>query len=272
LRYLLDSHIEKPDRTCAFRSWPSSISLLPRGGNCLWPRLVHLDNDSTTTQQGGGLWRSASPERIAGQHRNLSGSESLDFLADLLHSTGHAFSETRTRRLKEQFSDRVRLPSAPQTTVFCVYGTGLPSETAFWFRPDPRDEMWWTINPDATDENWDHPLLGRGAARSGVGLVDGDGTVPLISLGFPCRSTRRGFNRDVGRVVTFEVPHVQTSMMDLRGGSATADHVDIMGNYDVIHALLMVVTGNGGLVTDQMFSNIDQLVEQVEACEKDSVH
>jgi hypothetical protein len=55
-------------------------------------------------------------------------------------------------------------------------------------------------------------------------------------------------------------------LMDLRGGSATADHVDIMGNYDVISALLLVVTGNGADVHDRISSKLDEMVAAVDAC------
>lgn len=250
MRFLLDSHIEKPERTKAFRTWPCLTALLPKGGDCLWPDILNLVDSAQETM-------------------TLSGSSSLAFLSDLMHSTGHEFNEARIRNRTKYFSERMHLPRAPTTTVYCMYGTGLPSETSYWFHPDDTpvrgEERWWSVDPEASNETWEHPLGGNGSLRSGVGLVDGDGTVPLVSLGYPCRSPN-GFRRDVGRVVTYEVPHAPSSIMDLRGGSATADHVDIMGNYDVMSALLLVVTGNGHEVVDRVTSSIDDIILKAEHC------
>lgn len=247
LRYLLDSHITKPERTQAFRTWPCLTALLPIGGDCLWPSVLHLTDTSAP--------------------RTLDGTHALHLLSRLMNSTGHTHNVRNVEKRIREFDSRSKLPVAPSTTVYCVYGTGLPSETAYIFKPDtPRVDFLWTVDTDSTNETWSHPLQGKGVLRSGVGLVDGDGTVPLVSLGYPCRSVRGGFRSDVGRVVTYEVPHAQSSLMDLRGGSGTADHVDIMGNYDVITALLKVVTGNGGEVHDRITSDLDKLVADVDAC------
>ncbi|CUG85411.1 phospholipid:diacylglycerol acyltransferase-like, putative [Bodo saltans] len=247
LRYLLDSHIDKPERTRAFRTWPCLTALLPSGGDCVWPSVLNLTDSAHVST-------------------NLNGSAALHFLSGLMNSTGHSYNELNVRNRLRSFEARSRLPRAPSTTVYCVFGTGLPSETAYSFKPEAyRGEVMWAIDPDAHNDTWTHPLQGQGTLRSGVGLVDGDGTVPLISLGYPCRSPN-GFQQDVGRVVTYEVPHAQSSVMDLRGGSATADHVDIIGNYDVISALLMVVTGNGADVHDRISSKLDEMVAAVDKC------
>jgi len=62
-----------------------------------------------------------------------------------------------------------------------------------------------------------------------------DGTVPLISLGYMCdKGWKDSLYNPAGiKVITREYYHETASSFDLRGGSKTADHVDILGNYAV---------------------------------------
>lgn len=100
----------------------------------------------------------------------------------------------------------------------------------------------------------------RGTQRkrhvSGVALGEGDGTVPLVSLGYLCRSRhpRHGYlaralpnsgaTRRLGAVVTREYLHEpEPAYLDPRGGRKTGDHVDILGNYELLRDVLEVVTG-----------------------------
>jgi len=74
-----------------------------------------------------------------------------------------------------------------------------------------------------------------------------DGTVPLISLGYMCvKGWKDSLYNPAGiKVITREYYHETASSFDLRGGSKTADHVDILGNYAVtvsnlLHPILHV--------------------------------
>ncbi|GFR45803.1 hypothetical protein Agub_g7259, partial [Astrephomene gubernaculifera] len=72
----------------------------------------------------------------------------------------------------------------------------------------------------------------------GVQLSDGDGTVPLLSLGLMCRGGwRPGSRLNPGgmRVVTREFKHRSGSLLQgARGGPASAAHVEILGNEGVL--------------------------------------
>lgn len=78
---------------------------------------------------------------------------------------------------------------------------------------------------------------------SGVKLTDGDGTVPLVSLGYMCidgwRSKR--WNPSGLPVITREYRDLNESLPMLRSATSV-DHVDIMGNSDMITDLLYIAS------------------------------
>ena len=70
------------------------------------------------------------------------------------------------------------LPHAPNMTILCVYGVGRDTERAYHYSiPDKASEMPGLLT---------HVNDGPGRLKHGVQLTDGDGTVPLMSLGFMC--------------------------------------------------------------------------------------
>ena len=78
---------------------------------------------------------------------------------------------------------------------------------------------------------------------SGVKLTDGDGTVPLVSLGYMCidgwRSKR--WNPSGLPVITREYRDLNESLPMLRSATSV-DHVDIMGNSDMIADLIYIAS------------------------------
>ena len=48
-----------------------------------------------------------------------------------------------------------------------------------------------------------------------------------------------------------------------RGGTKTGDHVDIMGNYQVIMDILLVASGRGKEVKQEIHSSIEEISERV---------
>merc|ERR1711974_74543 len=89
--------------------------------------------------------------------------------------------------------------------------------------------------------------------------TDGDGTVPLLSLGYMCAHGwhQKRWNPHGVKVVTREYTH---KFLDLvgdamatagpryffrdfgRGGPSTADHVNLMGNSNLLHDVLTELT------------------------------
>mmetsp|Transcript_107350 Transcript_107350/g.308999 ORF Transcript_107350/g.308999 Transcript_107350/m.308999 type:complete len:659 (+) Transcript_107350:120-2096(+) len=128
-------------------------------------------------------------------------------------------------------------------------------------------EEWLRINTgfytNTSDDPWDN---GKDDAvyMNGVAKSDGDSTVPLVSLGFMCTHGWRElpeFNPAGVRVWTKEFLHEPVSLVtDPRGGPATAKHLDIIGNHEVLRDLLHIATGNSShLQKDRILSNITKL-------------
>ncbi|GLI65076.1 hypothetical protein VaNZ11_008503 [Volvox africanus] len=101
----------------------------------------------------------------------------------------------------------------------------------------------------------------------GVQLSDGDGTVPLLSLGLMCRhGWRAGGSLNPGgmRVVTREFKHRSVSLLqDARGGPATAAHIEILGNEAVMHDVIRVAAGRLDELDDVIHSDIDRIAVAV---------
>mmetsp|Transcript_88664 Transcript_88664/g.185296 ORF Transcript_88664/g.185296 Transcript_88664/m.185296 type:complete len:659 (-) Transcript_88664:449-2425(-) len=132
--------------------------------------------------------------------------------------------------------------------------------------PAPALQDWMRIDSgyhsNATDDPWGNGLDGRYAY--GVAKTDGDSTVPLASLGYMCHNGWRDlpeFNPSGVKVWTKEFKHLPSSLLaDARGGPATAKHVEIIGNVELLTDMLNIVAGNTTyLQEDRIFSNITTL-------------
>ena len=101
-----------------------------------------------------------------------------------------------------------------------------------------------------------------------VGTGDGDGTVPLESLGFPCAALWRGelaahYNPSGSRVVLREHGD-EPERFNPRGGPKTARHVEILGNSEVITTILKIATGDDRSVReDRVVSDIKDVSARI---------
>jgi len=164
-----------------------------------------------------------------------------------------------------------QLPYAPNMAIACLYGVGKPTERSYAFKFNSSD-----LEIDHTNN--------QGSFGAGVGCEDGDGTVPLESLGFVCQSEKiwKGkteHNPSGMKVKTKEYRHAKYNKLDMggsspmsafiQGGPSSADHVDILGNYLLIGDLLDIVTKEGIGGVEEMESVIhSELMEMVEEVDK----
>ncbi|KAK8864610.1 hypothetical protein IAR55_001860 [Kwoniella newhampshirensis] len=214
--------------------------------------------------------------------------------------------ETDEQKLKENDRDHrkwsnpleVRLPEAPSMKIYCLYGHGKETERSYWYmqgeyehddtRADGAED---TAYCDASDpsnqcdnsttqrtaldfplarKHWiDAAITVKGSlpeVRSGVKFGDGDGTIPVLSLGSMCVRGWNGttkWNPGGIKVVTQEYKH-SPEILDLRGGAQTADHVDILGATPLNAAILKIAAGRGDLVTQQIGSQIFQYTAKMD--------
>lgn len=120
-----------------------------------------------------------------------------------------------------------------------------------------------------------------GSLENGVRVSDGDGTVPLISLGTLCARHWRASSSTAGdgrpsrlnpanlTIVTREAAHAPREFLiggtlDPRGGAGSADHVDILMNEYALRDIVDIVSGRGEGLEDRIFSDIREIASRVE--------
>ncbi|KAL0592569.1 hypothetical protein ABG067_000133 [Albugo candida] len=229
---------------------------------------------------------------------NITANELLELLGNVDEKLRYFHSQAKTSEVAANASDpkydhpkywsnplAASLPYAPNMKLFCLYGIGKPVERAYLYKRAPRtiDESIQTscdsesaaeecsrIVPHILDtEYMDPPWI-----KAGIHFVDGDGTVPLVSLGYMCargwRPTEeekaRGWNLNPGSVDvrSREYIHNPVSLIkDPRGGPETSDHVDIMGNHALIRDVLHIVAKEYDKVSNHVLSEIHQIADRV---------
>ena len=254
-----------------FRTWGALWAMLPRGGAAVW------GDDDAGAPESGAL-NFFLQMRAAGTSRETSFNHTVDSalgflfeqLADSVPHNVAEFSSTIDRASRERLKTRVpdleaktapnfgdplrsALPRAPNMKIFCLYGAGKPTERAYVYERFDAD----ALRPYQLD------VQSRDAALThGVWQVDGDGSIPLASLGYVCREWRvnRALNPANVSVVTREYAH-RPLPLSVGGfqGKSEGDHVNIMGNEDMIRDLLTIVAGRAHAVPPRVVSDVDAL-------------
>lgn len=131
---------------------------------------------------------------------------------------------------------RTPLPYAPNLKIYCLYGVGLETERAYYYRRNVVNEGNKSVmgEPfvvmDPTVSQPEHDV------HTGIRYTDGDGSVPLISLGYICADAWQressGLNPSGAKVYTREYEHRSEFVVDdfVRSGPGSGDHVDFLGN------------------------------------------
>eukprot|EP01134_Creolimax_fragrantissima_P000516 CFRG0516T1 len=149
------------------------------------------------------------------------------------------------------------LPNAPDMTYYSIYGVGKATERGYAYQAandykkiTQGEGIRYHINVSHTEGTW----------KNGVCFHTGDGTLPLISLGYlGAKQWRTPTHNPYGvRIVSREVQH-KPHPLYARGGENTGDHVDIMGNIDLNEDLIRIACG--GLLEDNFVSHIREISE-----------
>jgi phospholipid:diacylglycerol acyltransferase len=150
----------------------------------------------------------------------------------------------------------------PSPALLCVdfYRNSAQSDTA--------DEIPYVIDDTIEDV---HSNI-----RNGVRLADGDGTVPLVSLGYMCARGWKTRERNPAgmQVVTREYPHKPAPLLSvangisvsIRGGDESGDHVDILGRKDLLQDVVRIAVGGHWrqVVSQRIVSRIQDVANLVD--------
>ncbi|KAJ2745660.1 phospholipid:diacylglycerol acyltransferase [Coemansia sp. BCRC 34301] len=287
--YLLDHFMNRNELARVFRSWTGLMSLLPKGGNAVWGDLAGAPDDIGTRDD-------AIPEMVsygaqirfddgASHLGNQTMDDALELLTRVLDKDAlrllqryYKYGVFRTQAEMDAHADDHRvwtnplqhqLPNAPNMTIFCLYGHGATTERAYYYTADGGTQSVEDLHEEAGTpalkiDKRQRPHL----ENVDIGIVhgEGDGTVPLLSLGYMCASGWRKplYNPHGVRVVTREFIHNPlAAFKDIRGGAGASDHINILGNHDVTADMLRIVAGRGHTVEDQFSSDILKYAERI---------
>jgi phospholipid:diacylglycerol acyltransferase len=196
-----------------------------------------------------------------------------------------------------------KLPNAPSMKIYCLYGTGIETERAYYYKVscnkldvasattcdnNNKNQCGNSSNTDnnmmmkveENDEPPEAPFIldttandESMAVRLGVQHSDGDASVPLISLGYMCQKwsqPNNPHNPSGIHVYTRERKHeAQATLSDPgRGGPTSGEHVDILGNVGVIEDVVRIATGfevKEKVNEDIIVSDLKSIVRTIDA-------
>jgi phospholipid:diacylglycerol acyltransferase len=282
--------------------------MLPKGGDGLWgpgsdlcqsrsdddpfcspdklsPFLVVTDPDNITVNAS----ESAIPEESAlretvesfAKRKMQSVEDTINYLQafggslgpDIAASRLHSFhGEEKPSSRTWHDPSRTPLPHAPSMKIFCMYGVGLPTERAYYYKINHAGE-----SGNATADIGADPAFVLDTsvhqevqnAKYGVRYSDGDGSVSLLSLGYICadgwKRPETGLNPSNLSVYTREYADVKQFQVDdpIRSGPGAADHIDILGNSLLKEDLLRIVTNFDPPNKDNIVSDIERIAEEI---------
>eukprot|EP00931_Biecheleriopsis_adriatica_P064573 TRINITY_DN39334_c0_g1_i1.p1 TRINITY_DN39334_c0_g1~~TRINITY_DN39334_c0_g1_i1.p1 ORF type:complete len:645 (+),score=98.69 TRINITY_DN39334_c0_g1_i1:37-1971(+) len=129
---------------------------------------------------------------------------------------------------------------------------------------ETEPEEWFRIDTDlasaADFDPWGNGV--DGIFKAGVSHTDGDGTVPLVSLGYMCSNGWRDFSELNPANISVWTKESKNKPVwtDPRGGPSNAKHVEIIGNREFITDILHIAAGETvHLEKDQIISNISKI-------------
>lgn len=197
-----------------------------------------------------------------------------------LYSFSQDPSEEPSTRTWHDIS-KTPLPHAPNMKIYCLYGVGVDTERAFFYKGNYEEQRLFGVDNSSDDSNprklADPPIIldtniedPENGIVHGIKYSDGDGSVPLLSLGYMCagpwRNQKSGMNPSGSQIITREYAHRAEFVVDdpMRKGPNSAEHVDVLGNKDMMQDFVKIVSDEGvDSLTDNVVSNINDIVKRI---------
>ncbi|KAI8989987.1 Lecithin:cholesterol acyltransferase-domain-containing protein [Pilobolus umbonatus] len=309
--YVLEKFFSRKERTRLMRSWFGAASMLPKGGNVIWgveERAPDDDKDEKFNSFGNLITfvpiptedSSNTSDALQSLPLNYTAEESFQLLLENADENfnkqifaNYSFGIANKKELKANENDPTKwanpleyaLPKAPKMSIYCFYGTNLPTERSYYYTLSGNSVEAKCRNKNSQEESDQSECLGNRSdmyidasvndpirrVETGIRFSNGDGTVPLLSLGYMCTPSG-GWTKYADRYNPSNIPVVlreyengaNTNKLDIRGGSKTGDHIDILGNWDMTLDILQIVSGKGDNVTQRIYSSIEDYAQKID--------
>jgi len=256
---VVDHFFGHETRRSLWRTCSSLSLLLPMGGDELWGEAV---TGQPIVQMAG---------------RNISTEAAYDLLAsnvsvptDLRRISSWLLDGVRRCRPAEAHADvvgtkppehvwpnplAVPLPFAPRLQKYAFYGVGVRTELGGALTESTivgqEGEAQYSINTGATRDG-------------GFFMGDGDYSCPVMTLGGMCHKGWKDETRNPARtpctVKEYQDKPAPSSLQSFRGGAASGDHIDILGNRELLSDVLTIVSG--GHVEGRIISDLQAHTEK----------
>eukprot|EP01080_Neovahlkampfia_damariscottae_P000324 gene324-6738_t len=217
-----------------FRSWGSLTHMLPKGDEHIWkyPFINFSENNL----------------------KNITMSNLSEFLKNEINDDEYVkyfkknvnLNLDKTNTKKDWSNPLISpLPNAPNLKIYCGYGIGKFSENGYYYSKNTS-----TIDISKSNESLN--------LESGVFNTNGDGTVPLISLGYMCEKgwKNKELNPSNLKVITKQYLHdpsmYKNNKVEIRPATSS-DHVDIMGNTQMLFDILHIASGNDDKIKETIY-------------------
>lgn len=304
LSNLLEYYFSAQERAELFRTWAGSASLITKGGDAVWGGRHGAPDDMENSTMTHGImmeYAEHKKDNKTESEKKLTMDEVYPWLAmhtdkyfqRMLHTNYSYGIERDPRKLRANNKDptkwanplEVTLPHAPNMKIYCIYGWNKPTERSYWMKEVPPEDALNERSPAGSSHSQtlrNDSVSKRSHAtsridgtfndenaiptvNSGVRMGEGDGTVPLLSLGAMCVHGwhMERYNPARIKVVTHEVMH-NPEAYDLRGGVSSGDHIDILGSHDLNEAVVRIATGLGDTVEERIYSPIREYSKKIQ--------
>jgi len=301
LSYVLEKLLSMKERVTIFKNYGSISSMIPKGGDVVWGRHDEKAPDQKESNfKDNGPYailtiQEKNKDATNGNVTTIYGGDVIPFLNEIsdsnyknflknTYSHDIAFTEEDIEKNKNDITKwnnplEVSLPEAPDMSIYCLYGINKPTERKYYYIHDPysSNAASQTVSPNSDDfdstpkinEHMGYYLDQTKNApekkiENGIQFDNGDGTVPVVSAGYMCEGgwKMKRYNPSNIPITTREYSH-NPYLMWVRGGPETADHVDILGNHDLLKDILFIVSGNEHLVEQRVNSDLPTIVEKI---------
>ena len=237
-------------------------------------------------------WQTRKQREASATLTGLTMENSLHFLHDLAKQTTPANAETSLKkRTKDKWFGHPlhsKLPNAPKMKMFCFYGVGKSTERSYRYTKDGLGDYHHggedgnkqthqrtastslTANASVVAKQYKLDVESDPSQlewQKGTLPVDGDGSIPLVSLGYACASPWRTKSKNPSAIPIKirEYKHQPKTLIEGGfQGVTEGEHVNIMGNVDMIRDVLTVVTGHGNALEERITSDLPNIVRKID--------